>query len=227
MPDLRSFPTPEAAAHAVADALADRLNAALDRRERARLIVTGGSTPAPTYRRLATLGLPWERIDVFLSDDRFVPDDHEHSNARLVRETLPEARLHAFPTALADPTAAADAFDQQLRSFFHPDEPHFDAALLGVGADAHVASLFPGDPTLGATDRLVLAVEAPPEHPVKDRLTLTLPALNATEAVFFLVTGASKREAVAQSREGTGTPAGCVMGRSETVWFVDSEVSAV
>ncbi len=155
------------------------------------LILAGGSTPRPLYEELALVEHPWAETDVFFSDERCVPLDDTDSNYHMVYEALLSkipARVHPMAGAACD----ADAHDSELRAFFGEQPVHFDLAFLGLGEEGHTASLFPGDPALDVADRLIVAVERP-DHP---RLTLTLPALSATDVAVFLV-----------SRQGQGS--GC------------------
>lgn len=118
--------------------------------------LAGGGTPAPTYRMLARRyahELPWERVHLFWGDERMVPPDHPESNQRMVRRELidvvdiPEENVHPVPTDLGSPEQAAEHYHHELRLFFalrNRQRPRFDLVLLGLGEDAHTASLFPG-----------------------------------------------------------------------------------
>ncbi len=194
------------------------------------LALSGGSTPVPLYRALAAMpDLPWKRVHVFLVDERFVPLDADESNARLVRETLlgsvPECNFYPVPTHLTTPEAAAVAYEATLRSVLGPT-PAFDVAVMGMGEDGHTASLFPGDDFQGET-RLVAHTLAPPTSPIEDRITATLPFLNRTRHVLFLVTGAKKQALVRRVFEDDDAcpaiPAACVHGTQALKWFLDDE----
>lgn len=230
-PELFTFSSLSRLAHAAADTAVETLRAALDERGQASFVLTGGSTPIPLYRLLAAdyrHALDWDRVDVFFGDERHVPHDDEDSNFRMARDTLLDGlplspdRIHPMPTG-DTPEADARAYEETLRDYFGDGPPAFDLLLLGMGADGHVASLFPGSPALDETERWVVATQSPPTSPVLDRITLTFPAINASRTVLFLVAGASKRDALAavHSNPGASPPAEFVEARNRLLWFVD------
>jgi 6-phosphogluconolactonase len=176
------------------------------------LVLAGGETPRPLYQMLAYSGHGWSGTDVFFSDERCVPTDHPDSNYRMAYETL-LGKVNALAHPMPGGSCNADAYEQDLRAFFADGPVHFDLAILGLGEDGHTASLFPGDPALEERDRLVVRVERP-DHP---RLTLTLPALSAAETVLFLVTGASKAEALRALVASDDIPASRVAARRRIV----------
>jgi 6-phosphogluconolactonase len=200
-PDVRiSEQLAEDAAHLLAEA-AERGG---------HIVVTGGSTPKAAYQRAAELRADWSRSELWFSDERCVPPVHEHSNFRMVDQALIskiEARaVHRMKGELGPDLGAAE-YETELAGAFGPDVvPRFDLILLGVGPDAHCASLFPGNPELGIRDRNVAGVEHPGMAPLVPRITLTLPALNAGAQVVFLVSGEEKAEAVARAFNGPRTP---------------------
>lgn len=187
---------------ALAGALSRDLRAALGRRERVLLCVPGGTSPGPVFDLLAAVELDWSRVDVVLSDERWVPEDHPRSNAALVRRHLLQgpasaARLLPMWRADLDPEEAAARLSTELA----PQLP-LDVALLGMGTDMHTASLFPGAPRLDlalADDAPpVLAVEAPGQPEM--RLTLTAPVLRKAFALHLMITGPEKRAALEQAK---------------------------
>jgi 6-phosphogluconolactonase len=168
------------------------------------IVVTGGSTPRRAYEIAAGIEADWSRARVWWSDERCVPADDELSNYRLVREALldrlPPAgeggpEVHRMP-AERGPHAGADDYEEDLRATLGEERPRLDFVLLGLGPDAHVASLFPGQPTLDVHDRLAIGVEEAGWKPYVPRVSLTLPVLNAARRVVFLVAGDDKAEAV-------------------------------
>ncbi len=194
------------------------------------LALSGGSTPVPLYHALAAEeGVPWSRLHVFLVDERFVPLDAEESNWKLARETLlshvpvPECNLYPVPTHLNTATEAAAAYEATLRAALGPT-PAWDVAVMGMGEDGHTASLFPGSDFQNAAG-LIAATISPPTSPVKHRITATLPFLNRTRHVVYLVTGAQKRDLVARVFGDAGAcpdvPAACVRGTQSTRWYLD------
>ena len=166
------------------------------------LLLAGGSTPRATYESLAARHreLPWAQVHFFWGDERVVaPDDHR-SNARMAREALidrvrcPPANVHPIPAGLLSTEAAARRYEDTLRAHFPGELPLFDLVLLGLGEDAHTASIFPGSPALVESERWVMAVLTPAEPPL--RITVTMRALTAAAQLFVLVSGAGKAEAL-------------------------------
>lgn len=129
-----------------AGAVAAALRAALDARERATLLVSGGSTPAPVYVALSRLPLPWTQVDVGLVDERWLPPNDPDSNARLAYDTL--LRERAASAAFAPLVRLGDSIESALAAANMPGRADPDVAVLGMGGDGHVASLFPGAPDL-------------------------------------------------------------------------------
>ena len=235
MSDVRRFPDAEALARAAAQEIADRLTEAVAQRGRAVMALSGGSTPRRTYQLLgADERVPWGNVHLFWGDERWVAADAPESNQRLVRETLlasgqlPAANVHPVPAA-ATPLDAARAYAQELRRFFASEGPSFDVALQGLGEDGHTASLFPGDPAVAETGRWVVAVPRSPQPPILPRITVTLPLLNRSRTVAFLVAGPAKAStlaAVLSEHGGDRFPAARVHGHEATIWFVDDAAAA-
>jgi 6-phosphogluconolactonase len=178
------------------------------------IALSGGATPRPAYESAARLVPDWSGVEVWWADERCVPPDDERSNYRLVRESLLD-RLDRRPRAEhrvlgeRSPAEAADTYDVELQDVV------FDFALLGIGPDGHTASLFPNDPALDELGRRAAAVARPDVH----RVTATIPQLNASETVLFLITGEEKADAVARSFSAPpdpATPAGLVRSASGT-----------
>lgn len=202
-------------------ALAEAFAALAASLDRPCVALSGGSTPKRLYTLWARdfrRGIPWSSSHLFQVDERCVPPGHPASNWRLLSDTLlgavPEA--HAYRIEAEHP-GAARAYENVLRRHVPADEegiPCLDVALLGMGADGHTASLFPGTPALEERERLVVRNEAP--HLEHARITLTFPLLEAARHRWFLVTGSDKASAVAAANAG-GNPAGRLHG----VWFLD------
>ena len=188
---------PAALAEAAAQWTAERVQRAVDDRGACYLALAGGETPRGCYQRLAQppflRALPWGRLFVYWSDERQVPLDDPASNFAMAKAALldrvPIPPGQVFPL-VGDPTPA-------LRRVPSDDlgRPRFDVIHLGLGEDGHTASLFPGSDALNEQWALVRAIHDAPKPP-PDRLTLTLPLLNAARAVLFMVQGAAKREAL-------------------------------
>lgn len=230
---VRTLADLEALSAAAADALLALVTNVLDKQERFTLALAGGSTPRRLYQLLAGAyrdRLPWHRLHLFWGDERFVPPEHPESNFGMVRNALlqhvplPPGQIHPFPTDTPSPEAAADAYEATLRDLLGTSGQTFDLTLLGLGSDGHTASLFPeNEPYPPDSARWAAAVTAPPSYAVQSRLTLTLPALNASRHIFFLVAGREKREALHAVLDGTDSslPAAHVRAGDTLTWFVD------
>lgn len=202
------------------------LTDAMRERVRASLGLTGGGSPRATYRWLAEHGdqLPWDRVEIFFGDERCVPPDDAESNYRLARETLldhvavPPGNVHRMTCESGDRDAAARAYASLL-----PE--HFDVLLLGMGADGHTASLFPGAAELDETARDVLPSTSP--EPPHARLTITPRVIAAAREVAVLVTGAHKAEMVHRVLEGDYRPRELPIQLAlAATWFLDTEAAS-
>lgn len=212
-------------AEALREAAAERIGeigrAALAGGDRFRWLLTGGSTVEPLYVRLAGPPhrdrLAWDRVEVFFTDERCVPPDHPDSNygmasrSLLDRVPLPCAAVHRMRGEDPNRERAAIEYEHRMRAALglgRDERPVFDLVLLGLGPDAHVASLFPGDPGVMVEDRLAIAVEHDTDPPPRlDRISLTAPALSGGRATLFVVSGEGKAAAVRAVLEGLPDPA--------------------
>jgi len=200
----RLFPDAGAQAAGLADAVAADLTEALGETGAVALVVTGGSTPGPAYDRLSQKALPWARVRVTLSDERWVPPADAESNERLVRERLltgPAAAAGFTPLKTSDPTPAAalPAVERAVAALPRP----FAAVVLGMGEDGHVASLFPGDASPEALDAEAAALVASARSPAGvARLSLTLRALVDARRIYLLVRGEKKRAVLRDAAAG-------------------------
>jgi len=191
---------------------------AIVHRSRFLFVLSGGSTPEMTYRLLAEPGrraaIEWTKTFVFFGDERFVAPEDPASNFGMARRALlskapiPPAQVLAVPTAEQSAPAAAAAYSRELGQVFHqpPDSlpmPRFDLVLLGLGDDGHTASLFPGKPALKVQDRWMTASPPGVLPPPVERITMTLPILNAARQVVFLVAGEKKASVVKEILEET------------------------
>lgn len=198
--------------------------------------LTGGSIAETIHREIARLapasGVDWGAVRFWFGDERFVPSDSPDRNAGQARaaflDEVGATRVHEVPGSDRVATAedAAAAYATTIRS----EGEGFDVLMLGVGPDGHVASLFPGHPRLAVTDAIATAVHDSPKPP-PDRVSLTFEALNDhTQAVWFVVSGEGKADAVARALAEHGdvsaTPARGVTGQQETIWFVDSAAAS-
>jgi 6-phosphogluconolactonase len=205
-------------------------------RGRFSIALSGGSTPRAVFARLAgdetaRLKVSWRQIDWWWSDERTVPPGDPDSNFRMAFESLlghvpiDPARVHRLKGEV-EPAQAASEYERELRAAFGVSAgeiPRFDLVLLGLGADGHTASLFPGTPAVTERERLVVANDVPAMRAV--RLTFTLPLINRARRVAFLVSGAEKAPILARVLEG---PRGALPAQlvspddGELVWIVDS-----
>jgi 6-phosphogluconolactonase len=203
---------------------------------RLAVCLTGGSTPQHLYRLLATAPyrdtMPWQQIRWFWGDDRFVPESDPRSNAGMARQLLldhvpvPAANIFPIPAGAENTAEAARLYEMELRRFYGadqlaPERPLFDIVLLGVGADGHTASLFPGHAEVDEKTRWAVGVPEAGLEPFVPRVTLTLPALASTREMLFLVSGASKREILSRVLAGADLPATRAASQGELVWLVD------
>ena len=196
------------------------------------VVITGGSTPKNAYTRVAEMGADWSGTEIWFSDERCVPPDHEHSNFKMANDALLskiDARaVHRMKGELG-PDEGATEYDKELSESFGPGVvPAFDLILLGLGPDAHCASLFPNNPELGIRDATVAGVEHPGMAPLVPRITLTLPVLNAGAQVVFLVSGEEKAEAVARAfkgHEGPDAPSSLLEPRGDYILLCDAEAA--
>jgi 6-phosphogluconolactonase len=159
------------------------------------IVITGGSSPQRAYELAAERRADWSGVTVWFTDERCVPPDHDLSNFAMVDDALfsrvarpPEIKRMAGELG---PYDGAAAYETALG-----DDPRFELMVLGLGPDAHIASLFPGRTEKHVTDRLVVAVPEAGMEPYVPRISLTLPAINAARRKVFLVTGEGKGEAV-------------------------------
>jgi 6-phosphogluconolactonase len=242
-PTLLVEPSLEALAARAAEEIMQRAAQAIATRGLFTWVLSGGTTPRDTYRLLARTpryrdAIAWERVHFFWSDERHVGPEHPDSNYRLARETMlsglavPSANIHRMLGESPDAQAAASAYEDELKRFFGLDGdalPRFDLALLGMGADGHTASLFPGAKALSETRRRVVAPWV--EKLKASRVTLTAPTLNASRCVLFLVAGGEKAEALMRTLEGPRAPEQlpCQLIRpreGELLWLVDGAASS-
>ncbi|MFD7504929.1 6-phosphogluconolactonase [Streptomyces sp. NPDC059850] len=231
----------ELMAQAAAARLITKIVDAQAARGSASVVLTGGRNGNGLLAALATSpardAVDWSRLDLWWGDERFLPDGHPNRNVTQAREALLDAvdldpaRVHPMPASDGphggDVEAAAEAYGIELGRAARPENhgaaPTFDVALLGVGPDTHVASLFPELPAVRETERTVVAVRGAPKPP-PTRVSLTLPAIRAAREVWLLAAGEDKAKAVTIALSGAGeiqAPAAGAYGRSRTLWLLD------
>lgn len=213
------------------DAILSSLATAIQERGQFTIALSGGSTPKPLYEAIGSLNLDWDKIHVFWGDERYVPSNHPDSNelmariAWLNRVPIPQTNIHAIPTLSGNPVADANKYEQHLQEFFHCSPgtfPSLDVVLLGMGDDAHTASLFPHTEALQVRDRLV-TVGNKDGNP---RITFTYPLINAARSVIFLAAGANKRPALSQVfaevADDFTYPSRLIKPQGELLWLLDA-----
>jgi 6-phosphogluconolactonase len=242
-PEIRVLDDLTELAREAADLFLWMAEQAIGRAGRFRVCLSGGSTPRRLYEALAVsrgkpgmTPLDWKAVEFYFGDERCVPSDDPASNFGMVRATLFQAlqirdgqifRMRGE----ADPEQAAQEYERLLRDRFGPAGwPRFDLLLLGLGEDAHVASLFPVSAALYECRRAVVPTVAPREP--QRRISLTIPVLNEAEAVLFLVSGPAKAQAVRRALERTGpadpeVPASYVQPlHGRLLWLLDRAAAA-
>lgn len=220
--DLHTYPDRDMLMLRLASRIASELGETLRAQGRATLCVPGGTTPGPIFDILSGVDLDWSRVSIVLNDERWVPEGHPRSNTTLLRARLlvGRAAVARYVPLYADhptPDTALDLLADGLR-------PHLPISvlLLGMGADMHTASLFPGADHLAEA----LAPDAPPvmaqraEAAGEPRITLTAPVLQAALRIHVLITGDEKRAALARAQglPVAQAPIGCVLGQAMVHW---------
>lgn len=208
-----------------------QIQTAIAARGQCTIALAGGSTPEPLYRAIAAQDLPWDKIHVFWGDERYVPSYHPDSNQKMARlawldqVNIPPSNIHPMPTSAADPAADARAHQTELQQFFQVSEgefPAFDIILLGIGDDAHTASLFPHTEALQVRDSLVTVGNKDGQP----RITFTVPLINKARCVIFIVAGASKQPALAQifapAADAMTYPSRLIQPEGELWWLLDA-----
>ncbi|NIN70674.1 MAG: 6-phosphogluconolactonase [Gemmatimonadetes bacterium] len=214
---IRIFESAEQVAGAAADVFVATARGAVESGRLVHVALSGGSTPVRLFKLLAAEpyrdAVPWQRVHFFWGDERTVPPDHPDSNfgaaneALLSKLELPRENVHRIHGEHRDPEEAAADYEVELRRHFglaDGEFPCFDLVYLGMGADGHTASLFPGSEALAERRRLAVAhwVERLGAH----RITLTCPTFNSASCILLLVTGGQKAETLREVLEGPAEP---------------------
>ena len=200
-----------------------------------QISLTGGTIAVDIHREIARLspasGVDWSNVVVWFGDERFVAPDSPDRNVGQARDAFLDAvgatQVYPMPSTAdaADVDAGAASYAATLREHGGGE---FEVMMLGIGPDGHIASLFPGFPQLDVDDDIAVGVTGSPKPP-PERISLTFPALNRSRAVWFLVSGDGKADAVAAALGGADLheiPAAGVTGREETIWFLDREAAS-
>jgi 6-phosphogluconolactonase len=241
-PEIQIFAKPEALTQAAAAEFVEQANQAIQARGRFTIALSGGSTPKSLYALLATQPwreqIPWKQVHLFWGDERHVPPTDPSSNFRMTQERLlsqvpiPQENVHRIKAENPDAQAVAAQYEQDLKQFFQLGNhqfPRFDLVLLGMGANGHTASLFPGTDAVHEPSRLVLApwVEELKTH----RITLTPPVINNANTIIFFVTGVEKAATLKAVLEGAyqpdRLPAQIIRPtRGKVMWMVDQAAAS-
>lgn len=191
---------------------------AIARRGRFVVALTGGSVAPAFFPALAALPIDWSRIDIFWIDERAVPPDHPESNYALASRLLlvparvPAERIHRMAGELPDLDQAARRASDELRSIAG-DPPHLDLALLGVGPDGHIASIFPGGTGLQPCPPVIPVYDSP--KPPARRLTMSFPVIASAVQVIVIALGAAKAPVMREALDGSGdTPVAELLRRA-------------
>ena len=207
-PEIVVLPDPTAMAREAADRFVALARSALAAQGRFTVALSGGSTPKSVYEQLVAPPIDWQHVHVFWGDERCVPPVHPDSNyglaqrAWLAHINIPAQNVHRLRGEL-DPAQAAQQYEDELRTLFGT-LPRFDLVWLGMGADAHTASLFPGTPALHEQRRWVIAQYV--DRLQAKRLTLTPLIINQAANVTFLVAGSDKAAALRSVWHGSHDP---------------------
>jgi len=235
--NLHVYATPSDTASACATRVVELLNDRLQRARFATLAVSGGSTPALMFRILVTCKVDWTRVHFFQVDERRVPPDDAQSNYRLAQAELfapagiPSENIHRIYGELTA-EGAAMRYNAEVRDFFKAEPgvmPIFDVIHRGMGAEAHTASLFPGDPLIGDTTGIAAAVSVPVAP--HERITMLTGPLTAARHTVMLVAGSDKayalKETLGSRHEPFHFPAQIGTWHSPRAeWFVDFPAAA-
>lgn len=203
--------------------------------------LAGGSTPKGLYELLASpvvsKKFPYFNTHFFFGDERCVPPEHDQSNYRMADETLfsniaiPRENIHRIEAERTPYDETARNYESELKDFFstealdidikNTNDPLFDVTLLGIGSDGHTASLFPGMDAVEEQQRWVVHSPAPQGVQPPDRISLTLPVINRSRHVYFLVSGSDKARVVQEILDSSSHyPAGQVAAQERLIWFL-------
>jgi len=213
----------------------------LDDKDIANIALTGGTMGASVLEAInssaARDSVDWSRVHFWWGDERWVPHDDPERNEVQAREALldhiavPEGNVHPFAASdgslSLEDAAAAYADELAAHAAEGAAQPRFDITFLGVGADGHIASLFPDKPGISETEATVVCLRDSPKPP-PERLSLTRPVINSSDRIWLVLAGADKASAIGLALAGaayTDVPVAGAKGRKRTVFFVDKEAA--
>lgn len=206
----RAYPTTSSFEHAAAQAIFHASQQAISQRSAFNIVLAGGTTPRRVYELLRTIATNWSAWHIYFSDERCLPAGHAERNSRMAalawldHVSIPASQIHIIPAEQGAP-AAASAYAKTLSKV-----DMFDMVILGLGEDGHTASLFPHHEWGTSPDApSTMAVNDAPKPPAQ-RVSLTVRRLSQTRQLMFLVSGATKRQAIVDWRNGKAIPAAAI-----------------
>lgn len=241
-PTIQTFADPNSLTHAAVIRFVQIAREAIKTRDQFTVALSGGSTPKALYALLATQPwqnqIDWNQVHLFWGDERHAPPNDPGSNFRMTQEqllskvTIPQENVHRIKAENVDAQAAAAEYEQELKHFFQLSDhefPRFDLVLLGMGANGHTASLFPGTDAVHEQSRLVVAPWV--EELNSDRITLTPSVINNAAEIIFFVTGTEKAATLKAVLEGQyqpdRLPAQIIRpAQGQVVWMVDQAAAS-
>jgi len=240
---LIAAPDAEGVAREAAARIGKMLRHAIDACGDVSLALSGGESPLPAYRLVASdPRIDWKRVRIFWVDERAVPPTSDRSNYRWAKEALidpakiPADHVHRIPAEAKDLAAVARDYEALVRTLVKGrsdgDIPAFDLMILGIGDDGHTASLFPGEPQIDVTDRLVVPVPASPAAKREARISMTVPLIDNAHQAIVIAVGRKKQaplELVWQTHGDVhATPARIIRGvRGGISWIIDKAAGGI
>lgn len=230
---IKVFKDQQHASKAMAEDFRDVAVGAVEKRGRFTVALTGGSSPLALYKILASkpyrYEIPWNRSFVFWGDERSVPFDDDQNNAKMAFKTLlnyvsvPGDQIYRMNSEIP-PEKTAEEYEKKIKQHFKSNEPLFDLVLLGMGADGHTASIFPGTEVVREQKRWVSTSYNVEQK--TDRITLTAPLLNKAKRIFFAVFGKKKAATLKEVMQGEYNPESLPVqlinpGHGLVHWYVD------
>jgi len=234
---IHKYQSPQEATQALAEAMVEKINAAIAEHEECTLVLSGGNSPRELYNTLSGAvyadRVDWSRVYFFFGDERFVPDSSDEYNGKMAREALfeplyiPISQIYYIDTKLSPEECAKD-YARKIKLHFGHRPIRFNIVLLGLGEDGHTASLFPNTSILKEEKALVAAIEVKKLHAW--RISMTAPLINESEWISFLAFGEAKRKAFEAVTSASGSadeyPARLISPEDgELHWYVDEAAS--
>jgi 6-phosphogluconolactonase len=229
-----------------AEHIIDLANTCVKSRGYFTMALSGGNSPVQIYDRLGDPPLrdkmPWKRTLIFWGDDRYLPPGNRESNyhiayeAMLSKVKIPQENIFRIPTEVSPIEVAASLYETIMRKIFvklksidtEKKLPVFDLVILGVGKDGHTASLFPGHKAVNEKEKWVTFVKAHARITLRERITITLPVINAAKNIMFIISGEGKGEMIkkilSEKKSGKTYPATMVKPDCHTVCFIDKNI---